>query len=289
MDIEALHAFCEVANTQSFSEAALRLHLTQPAVSKRVAGLEQALGAPLFDRVSRKITLTSAGKTLLPRAENILRELKEAKRAMADLSGDVRGELKVATSHHLGLHKLPPILRAFSQRYPKVNLQFEFLDSEVALNKVLKGACELAVITLAPTPYPQLTHKELWKDPLAFVASDEFKIHSPISLAALSRAPAILPDLNTYTGRLVKQCFDQHKLHLNLNMATNYLETIKMMVSVGLGWSVLPESMVDKQVKKLDVPNVNLSRSLGVVHHEKRHLSNAAHAFYTMLTDNVSS
>jgi len=68
-------------------------------------------------------------------------------------------------------------------------------------------------------------------------------------------------------------------------MTTNYLETIKMMVTVGLGWSVLPESLIDHQLKRLNIQDVFLSRDLGVVTHKKRALSNAAHAFYNLLND----
>lgn len=285
MDIDHLSAFVAVARNGSFSVTANQLYLTQPAISKRIAALEGHLGAPLFDRIGRRVQLTQAGMTLLPRAENILLQLQEAKRAMADLSGEIGGELRVATSHHLGLHKLPPMLRAFASQYPKVNLQFEFLDSEVAHDRVLRGLCELAVVTLAPTPIAQLICEPIWRDPLCFVTQAD-QNNPPTTLEELSREAAILPDLKTYTGRLVKACFDERGLPLELNMATNYLETIKMMVSVGLGWSVLPEAMVDEQLQVLPVQEVELQRDLGVVRHQKRHLSNAANAFYTLLIAN---
>lgn len=286
MEIDNLRAFLAVANCGSFSLAAKQLHLTQPAISKRVAALEAQTERPLFDRIGRTIQLTQAGRTLLPRAEDILNQVREARRAIADLSGEVRGELKVATSHHLGLHKLPPVLRSFASSYPGVNLQFDFLDSEVALQKVIAGQCELAVVTLPPTPIEQLVYTPLWLDELVFVTSRNSDLPQRTALRTLSEHPAILPDLNTYTGRLVKLCFDQHNLSLSLSMATNYLETIKMMVSVGLGWSVLPRTMLDDNIRSLTVEGVSLTRTLGIATHQKRHLSNAAHAFCEVLSAN---
>ncbi len=283
MDIEQLKAFVAIARKKSFSLAGEALYLTQPAISKRLATLESELKTPLIDRVSRNIKLTQAGETLLPRAEAILLELTQAKKAVADLEGGVRGELRVATSHHLGLHKLPPVLRQYCARYPEVNLRFEFLDSEVALSRVTKGACELAVITLPPNTHEALEFQTLWADPLQFVTHPNSTLADHLSLKDLSHEPAILPDLNTYTGRLVKSCFDAERLPLLMNMTTNYLETIKMMVSVGLGWSVLPQSMFDNQLRELQVHGVTLSRSLGVVKHKRRHLNKAAQAFYEML------
>ena len=284
MDTQNLKAFLTVAAQGSFSQAASLLHLTQPAVSKRVAALEQAVGHALFHRVNRRVELTQAGVLLQQRALLILQTLEDARQALADLDGEVSGELRVATSHHVGLHKLPPVLHEFVRRYPRVNLKFEFLDSEIAYQRVAKGDCELAVVTLGPSPHPLLSERTLWPDPLVFVASKGLfnSIPGAITLAHLSKLPAILPDVSTYTGRLVKACFDEHGLPLNITMATNYLETIKMLVSVGLGWSLLPQTLVDDQLMELNLPLV-ISRDLGVITHPKRTLTNAAKAFLELL------
>src|SRR5690606_16429107 len=164
-----------------------------------------------------------------------------------------------------------------------VNLQIEFLDSEVAHARVLEGSCELAIVTLAPQTQNYLISEPLWNDPLVFVTQRLKNELQPVDLAELSISPAILPDLGTFTGRLVKSLFDRHELPLTLNMTTNYLETIKMLVSVGLGWSVLPESMLDEHIMLLPVRNARLHRTLGMVYHRRRHLSNAACAFMDML------
>ncbi len=98
-------------------------------------------------------------------------------------------------------------------------------------------------------------------------------------LEFLSRCPAILPGLNTYTGQIVKRLFDAHDLQLQVSMATNYLETIRMMASVGLGWTVLPRSMKDATLTAIDVPGAAIERILGLVYHRGRRLSRAADAF----------
>jgi transcriptional regulator, LysR family len=288
MDTDSLKAFLAVAECQSFSIAAERLHLTQPAVSKRIAALEERLNHSLFDRLGRSVQLTEAGERLRPQATFILQNIRETERSIRELSGEMVGSLKVATSHHIGLHHLPPILRIFASKYPKVNLQFEFLDSEQAHEKVINGDCELAVVTLAPELKEPLAAEIIWQDPLVFVTSPKHELaqRSQITLKDLSQARAILPDLNTFTGRLVKKCFDEASLPLRLNMATNYLETIKVMVSVGLGWSVLPATMLDSQLKEIPIAGTQLTRSLGVVTHKRRTLGNAARAFYDVLRAN---
>ena len=94
---------------------------------------------------------------------------------------------------------------------------------------------------------------------------------------------AIMPGPNTYTGQIVKSLFQQHELALDISMSTNYLETIKMMVSIGLGWSVLPRTMIDQSLKILTIPNLAMQRTLGYVYHRNRSLSNAASAFVDTL------
>ncbi|CAN1602744.1 protein of unknown function [Pseudomonas mediterranea] len=150
MDLANLNAFIAIAETGSFSGAGEHLHLTQPAISKRIAGLEQQLNVRLFDRLGRETGLTEAGRALLPRAYQILNVLDDTRRALTNLTGEVTGRLTLATSHHIGLHRLPPLLREFTRRYPQVALDIQFLDSEVAYEEILHGRAELAVITLAP-------------------------------------------------------------------------------------------------------------------------------------------
>jgi DNA-binding transcriptional LysR family regulator len=118
MDTQSLQAFLSVADTGSFSRAAEQLHLTQPAVSKRIATLEGMINARLFDRIGRRVTLTEAGRLLLPRARQILVMVDDSRRALGNLSGGVAGSLTLATSHHIGLHRLPPLLKQYTQRHP---------------------------------------------------------------------------------------------------------------------------------------------------------------------------
>ncbi|MDV7210526.1 LysR family transcriptional regulator [Azotobacter beijerinckii] len=285
MDLANLNAFIAIAETGSFSEAGERLHLTQPAVSKRIAALEQQLQVRLFDRLGREVNLTEAGRALLPRAYRILSVLEDTRRALSNLNGDVSGRLTLATSHHIGLHRLPPLLRAFTRAHPQVTLDIHFLDSEVAYEEILHGRAELAVITLAPETAAPVRAVRVWDDPLDFVAAPEHPLarNVRVSLADVARHPAVFPGGNTFTHHIVQRLFEGEGLAPHIAMSTNYLETIKMMVSIGIAWSVLPRTMLDDQVKPLTLPGIRLSRQLGYILHTERTLSNAARAFMALL------
>ncbi|MCU5782745.1 LysR family transcriptional regulator [Alcanivorax balearicus MACL04] len=281
MDTQSLQAFMAVAESGSFSGAAERLFLTQPAVSKRIAVLEQQLGARLFDRVGRRIRLTEAGEALLPRARKVLQELEDMGRAINNLTGEVSGTLRIGTSHHIGLHRLPPVLRRFSREYPQVRLDIHFIDSEEAWESVLHGDLEMGVVTLPPQPDTRLHSQVIWDDPLVFMCAPEHPLarQADLTLETLTRFSAILPSPVTFTRRIVERLFQEHGLALNISMSTNYLETIHMMVSIGLGWSVLPATMLDQSVIELAVDTPLPERKLGVVTHPGRSRSNAARAF----------
>jgi DNA-binding transcriptional LysR family regulator len=285
MDTQNLLAFELVAESGSFSLAAERLHLTQPAVSKRIALLEEQLGSSLFDRIGRNISLTEAGLALLPHARAVQRELAAARQSVRDLSGAVAGQLRLATSHHIGLHRRPPVLSEFSRKHGAVQIDQDFMDSVQAYEVIMQGKAELAIVTLAPVREASVVTMPIWPDPLDFmVGKQHILARAPgLGLQALSEHPAILPGLNTYTGQIVARLFSQHHLTLQVSMATNYLETIRMMASVGLGWTVLPRSMCDDTLVRLRVGDTHIERTLGMVYHRGRSLSRAARAFIDVL------
>ena len=156
MDIDSLKAFIAVAESGSFSLAADKLHLTQPAISKRIAGLEHQLDAKLFDRIGRTVRLTESGGALKPRALEILQQVEDTRRAIFDLNGETAGQLSLATSHHVGLWRLPDVLKQYIEKYPAVSLDLHFMDSEVAHERIIQGELEMAIITLAPTTHDRL-------------------------------------------------------------------------------------------------------------------------------------
>lgn len=280
MDIASLRAFVAVAEEHSFSRAAETLYLTQPAVSKRIAQLEEELKVPLFDRIGRKVSLTPAGETLLPRARRLLNDAREIERSLADLSGEIGGRLVMATSHHIGLHRLPEPLKHFTRTYPEVELDIRFMDSEAACHAVEMGDLELAIVTLPPSPLPHLRTKSIWDDPLVFMITAEHPLagRKDVRAQTLLQQPAVLPGGSTYTRRILERAVRDRRLTLKLAMETNYLETLQMLVASGLGWSLLPRTLLDERVAEVGVRGMQLSRQLGTVTHEKRTLSNAARA-----------
>lgn len=285
METSQLIAFIAVAETRSFSLAAERLHLTQPAISKRIAALEQQLDAKLFDRIGKRVILTEAGQILLPRARKILHEIDDTRIALQNLGTAISGRVTLASSHHIGLHRLPPVLKEYSILYPRVVIDIAFLDSEQAYQQVGRGEIELAVVTLAPGEVPGIVSHSIWDDQLCIMTASDHALaqQKNVQLTDLLEYPVILPAANTFTRQLVEGIFKDHRIRLEVELSTNYLETIKMMVSVGMAWSILPLTMLDDTLRVVPVADIHLVRRLGYIHHRDHTLSNAAQAFIRLL------
>src|SRR5205807_8177404 len=118
----------------------------------------------------------------------------------------VSGRLSIGTSHHIGLHRLPPVLRAFARKFPDVDLDIHFMDSEIACQAVLAGKLELGVVTLPTQPLPHLETRMIWPDPMAVVVSIQHRLakQKKVTLRDLAAHPAVLPDEATYTHRIIK-------------------------------------------------------------------------------------
>ena len=284
MDLSSIEAFVTVAKCGSFSKASQRLHVTQPAISKRVATLETELGAQLFNRIARKISLTEAGKQLLPKAQQLVQQAQDLTVMVSNLSDEVSGNLSIAIAHHIGLHRMPPVLRQYHAQYPNVQLDIHFQDSDAAYLELLDGDIEFAIITLPEHLPAHLESTVVWQDRLWPVVGKDSPLASwgEVDLLGLAAFPCVLPTPDTETHQVLARLCDQYGLSLDIQMTTNNLETLKMLAVAGIGWSLLPESMIDDSLVQIDIPHP-LTRDLGVVAHTQRHFSNAGSALIELL------
>ncbi len=268
MNTTNLITFTTVMQTGSISAAAEKLFITQPAVSKRIKNLEDEFHVTLFDTIGRGIIPTNAAHELLPHAKRWIEDYESCKASLQHRTETATGRLTIGTSHHIGLHHLPAVLKRFVQEYPAVQLDVRFMDSEEAHRAVLDGDVSLAFLTLPPTYDRRLTYHTLWSDPLYFVtgALSPLAAKTDVTLATLAYHPAILPAANTFTSQITLSEFAKQNLRPYATMSTNPLESIRMLVSVGLGWSVLPQTLINQDLVKIDMKeDIELQRHLGMV------------------------
>ncbi|WP_180128312.1 MULTISPECIES: LysR family transcriptional regulator [unclassified Acinetobacter] len=277
MNLAAFEAFVKVMETGSISLAADQLFITQPAVTKRIHSLEEYFGVKLFESAGRGVQATHAANSLLPKVKNWLNELGDIHHTLSHEQGQVQGKLKIGTSHHIGLHHLPAHLRQYVQQFPEVTLDVHFVDSEQAHEQVLAGDLELAFLTLPPQGDSRLKYITTWNDPLVFVVAPFHPLAQVehLTLEDLIQYPSLLPAAQTYTSQITLAEFEKYGLKPKVTMSNNSLESIRMLVSIGLGWSVLPKTLLNQDLKQLNLPS-NMNRQLGMVWHPGRTQSLAA-------------
>ena len=284
MNLAAFEAFVKVMETGSISMAAELLFITQPAVTKRIHSLEGFFGVKLFESAGRGIQATHAANSLLPKVKNWLNELGDIHHTLSHEQGEVRGKLKIGTSHHIGLHHLPNHLKQYVQDFPEVKLDVHFVDSEQAHEQVLAGDLELAFLTLPPQGDDRLNYITIWNDPLVFVAAPFHPLtdKNNLTLEDLIEYSSLLPAAQTYTSQITLAEFEKQGLKPKITMSNNPLESIRMLVSIGLGWSVLPKTLVNQDLKQLNI-NLEMNRQLGMVWHPARTQSRAVLALIEMM------
>lgn len=294
MDFYRLSYFKKVAETRSISRAAEELLLTQPAVSKQIKALEEELGTRLFDRIGKKVLLTRAGKNLYGHADRILRSVEEAKTAVHDMSSECSGELVVGTSDHISLHRLPDVLKQYIETFPKVDLKLRCHRSETILDMVHGNTVDLGVITL-PKASTGMIQKVVWRDPMSLVFPKNHPLGSleQVRLRDITPYGMILPESGTATREMIDAAFARKNLSPNVKMEVAYIETIKVLVKVGLGISILPDKAVDAEVRsgvliRAALQDAQFSRDLGVLYLKDKFLSRPAVEFLRLLETGVA-
>ena len=284
MNLAAFEAFVRVMETGSISMAADLLFITQPAVTKRIHSLEDYFGVKLFESAGRGVQATHAAQSLLPKVKNWLNELGDIHHTLSHEQSEVRGKLKIGTSHHIGLHHLPAHLKKYVQQFPEVKLDVHFVDSEQAHEQVLAGDLELAFLTLPPQGDERLRYITIWEDPLIFVGAPVHPLAQKknLKLQDLIEYPSLLPAAQTYTTQITLTEFERQGLKPKITMSNNPLESIRMLVSIGLGWSVLPKTLLNQDLQQLDIP-LDMNRQLGMVWHPARTQSRAVQELIEMM------
>ena len=259
MELRQLETFRAVAEELSFSRAASRLGYVQSSVSAQVAALEQELGAPLFDRLGRRIALTDAGRVMLRYSGRLLNLAGEAREAVADAgvgSGEVTGTLTVSAPETLLTYRLPRLLALFHQRHPKVRLSVR--PSAVGRlagsmrRGVEEGGVDVAFVLDGHIEASGLSVEPLLEEDVSVIAPAAHSLASSTLVAPrdLSGETVLLPEAPesgcAYRGQFERQLGAAGVVSPE-KMEFQSIEAVKQCVAAGMGVSVLPSVAVDAE------------------------------------------
>lgn len=252
MDIRQLKAFVAIAESGTFTAGAVRVHVTQAAISMQIRQLENETGAQLFVRAPRKVILTEAGERLLERAYVILREHDAALEEMAALTGAHKGRLRIGSaSAMVSGDPLPQILSELKNAYANVETSVASGTSEELVQQVLAGELDAAFVSL-PVEARGIQTELLSEDYLVAIGSPRHNLgkQKVVSAYALAGEKLILGERGGNTRRLIDQFFAQTGVTPKVTMELSRLSAIKRMVEEDMGVGIVPLQSVRDEVEK---------------------------------------
>ncbi len=296
MDMKQLRSFTEVARLKQFTEAADRLHLSQPAVSAQIRALERELGAELLERTTKRVRLTGKGKLFYSYA---VRMLELERTAIEKLSASSDHVITLGASTIPSSYLLPPILSAY--RKEKTDCFFRVLqsDSRTAVSQVLDGTVDFSVVGEVPDTSALIT-REVYRDLLLIITPVNAHYmslkHNGASLQELFQEPVILRENGSGTQKNFDRFLEKHHIqreNLHVAACVNDLEAIRKMLVAGMGISMMSACAVKDLIGSGQVlayqMKEEVSRCFSIAWRKNRTLTREERDFITYLEKNMAA
>jgi DNA-binding transcriptional LysR family regulator len=290
MHVETLKTFCDVVETGSVSRAARLNLVTQSAVSQQLRALERRYGRTLLDRAPRiGARPTEAGRLLYGEVKAVLERLAAVEQRLREGSQVIAGSVGVATVYSVGLHSLPPVMKASLRAYPRVRVRLEYRRTDQVYAACLDGEVDLGIVAL-PSRRPALEVVPLRKEEMVIVLPPDHSLarRRGLTVSALDGQPFIAFDRDIPTRRLVDRVLRQRGAAVAVAMELDNIETIKRSVEAGLGLSILPAPALASEVRARTLvvrhpADGKIERAVAVIHRRARELSPQARAFLDLV------
>jgi len=264
MKLQQLRYLCETANQDmNLSKAAKNLHTSQPAISKQIQLLEQELGVDIFLRNGKRIVkITPPGQLIIQTAVRMLRDADNLKKIAQEFTNVASGTLTIATTHTQARYSLPPVIKRFTARYPKVKLILRQGNPTQIATLVSSGEADIGIATEALEQYPELVMLPCYQWNRCIIVPPKHPLLKlkKLTLEAINQYPIITYDF-AFTGRTkINQAFANRGLEPNVVLTAIDSDVIKTYVELGLGVGILAnmafDAKRDKNLRSIDASHL---------------------------------
>lgn len=247
VSLRQVEVFLAVAHTLSFSQAAALCHLSQPALSANVKRLEEALGARLFERHTRKVTLTAVGREFLAIATGMTENMQLALSRMRDFVAGKRGRMVVAAAPSMAASFAPGLLAQYVREHPDVEVELHDELSDVCLEMVRQGAADVA-LAVFKSKAEDLVQRELFRDPLVVIcpASHPLARQSSVRWRDVQAYPHVVMNRTSNVRQLVDSEYARYGLQMRPAFEVSQVGTMLGLIAADLGVGELPRSLIYK-------------------------------------------
>lgn len=288
MQVDSLKVFCDLAETESFTQAAKNNNVTQSAVSQTITALERHFRSLLIERSKKNFRLTSEGEVLYKYSKQILQSYDSLRSKLQGITGEISGSIRVVTVYSIGLHELPPYVKRFLKDQPEVNVHVEYRRADQVYEDVLGNVVDLGLVAY-PTPDPKLEIIPFRKDSLVLICHPDhpFAKLKTVKIKSLGGQKFINYEQDIPTRRALDKLFKQEGITVDNVMEFDNVETVKRAVEINSGVAVVPEETVKLELAKQTLAAVrldaNVTRQLAVLHKKGKVLSPAMKQFIELL------
>ncbi len=289
MHIETLKVFCDLAETGSFSLAASKNFITQSAVSQQIRSLEERYSRELVERSKGHVRLPPAGEVLYQAGKEIIQKYREIEDSLQTLSHSVAGTLRVATVYSVGLYELSSPLKKYLRTFPDVNIHLEYTRANKIYEDVIRGDMDLGIVAY-PSKRPQILLTPFREDRLVLVCAPQhpFAEFHRLSIKRLNGEKFVGFERDVPTRRALDRIFHRHGIKVQYVMEVDNIETIKRVVEIGSGISIVPEPSITQEVKAETLKAIQFTdevvvRPLGIISKRARRFTPAAQEFIDFL------
>lgn len=293
MRLEHLKTFHHVALEKSFSKAAKKLFLTQPAITRQIQGLEHDLKVKLFDRTKRQIDLTEQGKILFSYTRELFSLFGDIENAFQDFNDLTHGQLTVAASALVGTYFLPKIFAIFNQRYPNIDIKLRVANSGFVSNWVLNREVDLGLCGRIDNK-PDLVQYQLLNEPFRPVASPSShwaRLGRPLTQQEYALGSIVSREQGSRMQTKLSRWFEEHDLtRTSGKFIVDSMAVAKHCALAGLGIVTLPElatrdEIVSGELVDIEVEDFRLNTGYYLIYRENANLSPAALKFLMLLKE----
>lgn len=285
MEIRQLEYFLMVNETHSFTRAAERLYVSQPAVTSAIRSLEEELEIQLFDRTQKQITLTSEGQIFLRHVQKVMEGISNTLNEIDALKSLNGGTLKIGLTPLAGVSATTSLLKEFTSQYPQIKLVFTESHSNLLEQDLLSDTIDVAIL-FSSQSNNALTYLSLPREELYVICSRQHPLrrNNSIQLTDLVDESLILLATDCFYRQQIIQTFEKSNTLPQINFELNHIETIKRFVASNLGITILPGSLCDTDTDLIMIPlDPPLYRQPTLAYKTNRHNSRAANAFIELL------
>lgn len=286
-DLQQLQAFIAVAERGSFRAAAEHIHLSPPALSRRIEKLESIIGTRLFNRTTREVELTSIGRIFLERARAAIDDLESAILGISDIAATRSGRVTVACVPSAALYFLPQVISSFSLKYPSIRIRVIDESMNQTLQSVLIGESDFG-IGFMNTLMPEITFEGIHNDPFVVAMRRNHPLASRKSIhwSHIENERLISVARSSGNRQLLDDAMSKAGLIPNFAFEVSHIGTLLGMVEAGLGIAAVPRTALPvnhPDVIGLPLKNPTISRSLGLLRKQGSTLRPAAAMFHDHL------